>query len=106
MKLKEFTLYELEYSHIIFPAELIQNVKLPNYEYVNFTRNEQGIIVETACILEDRSSVKFNYYFDQEDRLMKLISVDGINVEIIFDRIEEIKRVRNQWDLKMELQSV
>lgn len=94
MKQNLSQLYDLIHGHIILPSELIQNAKLPNYEYVNFQSGIDGLCVETCCVVEDVRKVKFTYHFDKEDRLQKLLSYDGTNVEVVFDRNVEIEKLR------------
>lgn len=90
------SLYDLENGHIILPTELVANAKLPNYEYVNFSANPAGLTAECMCLLEDDTKVIFNYYFDKQDRLLRLIAVDGIHSEVIFDREQEINKSRSR----------
>ncbi|WP_025716416.1 hypothetical protein [Paenibacillus sp. 1-18] len=89
------SLYNLEEGHIILPSELIANAKLPNYEYVKFHSGLEGLTVECCCFLEDNTKVLFNYYFDENDRLLRLISDDFKNQEVLFDRKEEGEKLRN-----------
>ncbi|MFB5678217.1 hypothetical protein ACE3NQ_16450 [Paenibacillus terreus] len=90
------TLYDLEHGHILFPSELIENAKLSNYEYVNFHKSLDGLNVECLCHLDDGSKVLFTYYFDFEDKLMRLISDDGVYTEVLFDRKLEIQKLREK----------
>ncbi|MBN3524655.1 hypothetical protein [Paenibacillus apiarius] len=89
-------LHDLEYGHVLMPSELINNAKLPNYEYVKFSSSPKGLVAECMCVLEDETRAIFNYYFDDKDRLMKLTAVQGTNVETLFDRKDEISKLRMQ----------
>ncbi|RED52891.1 hypothetical protein [Cohnella lupini] len=87
-------LYTLTEGHIITPAELLNNAKLPNYEFVKFSNNSVGLHVE-ACYREaGEAEVLFNYYFDKQDRLQKLIMESGSTLEVLFDRSIEIEKLR------------
>lgn len=88
------SLYDLENGHIIFPYELIANAKLPNYEHVKFSSTFEGLIVECLCVMEDSVRIKFNYHFDKQDRLQKLVAVDGFKCEILFDRDRDAENAR------------
>lgn len=97
MEINFKSLYDLEHGHIIFPSELIANAKLPNYEYVRFNAGSEGLNVECACFIgEDNCKVYFNYYFDKDDKLQKLIAYEGNDVTVLFDRAEEIAKFRNK----------
>ncbi|AFH60597.1 hypothetical protein ACVNS2_07950 [Paenibacillus caseinilyticus] len=102
MKIEIKSLYDLEYGHIILPSELIANAKLPNYESVKFSSIPSGLNVECICFLEDNSRMSFNYYFDKDDRLMKLIANDGTYNEVLFDREVEIKKLRNKIRIEQQ----
>ncbi|ANE45361.1 hypothetical protein SY83_02360 [Paenibacillus swuensis] len=85
-------LYNLIEGHVILPSELIANVKLPNYEFVKFSNGYTGLIVETRCALNDGAIVDFTYYFDKQDKLLKLISQNGSLSEVLFDRELEVQK--------------
>lgn len=95
MNIQIKSLYDLQYGHIILPSELIANAKLPNYEHVKFLTNNDGLVVECLCVTDDGSKVTFNYYFDDQDKLKKLIMFDGLASEVLFDREQEVKKLRN-----------
>jgi hypothetical protein len=89
-------LYTLTEGHIITPAELLANAKLPNYEFVKFSNNGVGLHVE-ACYREvGEAEVLFNYYFDKKDRLQKLTMESGSTLEVLFDRSIEIEKLRSK----------
>lgn len=98
------SLYDLENGHIIFPSELIANAKLPNYEYVKFNNELDGLNVECACLIgEGDAKAYFNYYFDKEDKLQKLIAYQGNEVTVLFDRAEEIVKFRRKLLKKVKV---
>ncbi|WP_339271770.1 hypothetical protein NYE54_09390 [Paenibacillus sp. FSL K6-1330] len=96
MKSGIHSLYNLEEGHIIMPSELIANAKLPNYEYVKFHKGLEGLTVECCCLLDDDTKVLFNYYFDENDRLLRLIADDHEYQEVLFDRYSEAKKLRSK----------
>lgn len=89
-------LYTLTEGHIITPAELLANAKLPNYEYVKFSNNGQGLHVEACYRQEDGALVQFNYYFDGKDRLQRLVMELGTTLEVLFDRTVAIEKLRSK----------
>ncbi|MDF2927687.1 MAG: hypothetical protein K0R57_6601 [Paenibacillaceae bacterium] len=89
-------LYNLENGYIILPSDLIANAKLPNYEHVKFYSNQSGLVVECLCILDDGDKVTFTYYFNSEDKLQRLISEDGMSIEVIFDRRTQSEKLRKR----------
>lgn len=96
MNIQMKSLYDLQYGHIILPSELIANAKLPNYEHVKFFTNNDGLVVECLCLIDDGSKVTFNYYFDHQDKLQKLIMFDELEYEVLFDREQEVDKLRSK----------
>lgn len=90
------SLYNLEEGHIILPSELIGNAKLPNYEYVKFQSGLNGLTVECCCFIDESTKVLFNYYFDENDKLMRLIADDFQSQEVLFDRKEEAEKLKKK----------
>jgi hypothetical protein len=89
-------LYELVYSPILTPYNLVDNAKLPNYDYVNYSKGEKGLIVSMKCELEEGFSVIFDYFFDKKDALQKLIMTSEEGVETLFDRQTDINKIKNR----------
>ncbi|MNO25523.1 hypothetical protein D3C76_153630 [compost metagenome] len=99
-------LYTLTEGHIVTPSELLANAKLPNYEYVKFSNNGIGLHVEARCLVEEGKYVIFNYYFDDADRLQKLVMESGKISEVIFDRIVEIEKLRSKIRITKRLAKI
>lgn len=102
MNIQMKSLYDLQYGHIILPSELIANAKLPNYEHVKFFTNKDGLVVECLCLIDNGSKVTFNYYFDYQDKLLKLIMFDGLEHEVLFDREQEAEKLRSKISYRTE----
>ena len=87
-------LYDLMYSPIVTPWNLVENAKLDNYEYVNYSKSGNGLVVSMKCKLGDCRAI-FNYHFDQNDALqiIKTAYEDG-TVETVFDRQVETDQLR------------
>lgn len=88
-------LYTLTEGYIITPSELLANAKLPNYDYVKFSNNGRGLHVEASCSTADEAKAIFNYYFDEKDRLQKLVMETMGLSEVIFDRVVEIEKLKS-----------
>ena len=48
-------IYDMLYSPIISPYNLLENAKLDNYSYVKYYKNKIGLVAEMQCV--DRKSV-------------------------------------------------
>lgn len=86
-------LYDEIHGPKLTPYELIENVKLPNYISVDFSKDsENNIIAYTKCLLEDGNNGVFTYAFDKDNKLISLKSmVCGVEDEI-YNRKEEIEK--------------
>lgn len=87
-------IYDMLYSPILTPYNLLENVKLSNYKYVKYYKNHIGVVAEMQCFLDDREEKVFYYQFDQNDYLQKIYYYDNGVEEYLFDRelaIEEAK---------------
>lgn len=86
-------LYDEIHGPKISPYELIENVKLPNYISVNFSKDrDNNIIAYTKCLLEDGNNAVFTYAFDEDNKLISLKSlVHGVEEEI-YNRKTEIEK--------------
>ena len=45
-------IYDLLHSPVLTPYNLLENVKLDNYFYVNYYKNEIGIVCEMKCTVK------------------------------------------------------
>src|SRR5690625_6690095 len=67
-------LYDELYSPKVNPEELINNAYLPNYISINFESNQIGLMVTTECIVDNNLEAEYKYQFDNEKRLLTLVS--------------------------------
>jgi len=80
-------LYDLFYSPILTPYNLLENAKLPNYSYVNYYMGENGLIAEMECEMEiTRKHVVFYYHFDKDDKLIEVYMEEDGNKNKVFNR--------------------
>ena len=95
-------LYKLIYSPIVTPYNLIENSKLDNYEYVKYYKSLDGLICEMKCITEDGIEAVFYYNFDDEDKLYKVYMETTDEKKIVFNREEEIEKIRKQYSMNRD----
>lgn len=95
-------IYELMHSPIITPYNLLENAKLGNYNYVNYYKGEMGLIAEMKCSMDDGVDAIFYYYFDVNDKLIKVYEDVQGQKNIVFDREEELTNVRRTYTIKMK----
>lgn len=86
-------IYELLHTPILTPYNLLENVKLNNYSYVNYYKGEIGIICEMKCTNQNSIESKYYYYFDGNDHLYKVFieSPDGGREEL-YNRNSELQK--------------
>lgn len=87
-------LYDEIHGPKLTPYELLENIKLPNYTAVDFSRdNENNIVAYTKCLLESGDNAMFTYVFDNENKLISLRSnIKGVDEEI-YNRKIEIEKI-------------
>lgn len=96
-------IYELLYSPIITPYNLLENAKLDNYEYVNYYKEEHGLVAEMKCIMDGTYNKKvFYYHFDSEDKLYQVYTKMNGKKVCIFDRKQEIENEKNKYLVSKE----
>lgn len=83
-------IYDLLYSPIITPYNLLENAKLPNYSYVNYYKGESGITCEMKCTVEQGVDAVFYYHFDLDDKLQKVYMEESSMKHLVFDRQTEL----------------
>jgi len=90
-------IYKLMYSPIITPYNLLGNVKLDNYAYVNYYKGYDGITCEMKCTTDDGFETIFYYNFDQDDRLYNVyMELDSVKT-LVFDRKTELIELKSQF---------
>jgi len=92
-------LYELLYSPIITPYNLLENAKLDNYDYVNYSKIENGMLVTMKCTIERDLIANFFYFFDDNDCLQMVKMETDEGMETIFDRQSEIEKLKERIQL-------
>ena len=91
-------IYDMLYSPILTPYNLLDNAKLPNYSYVKYYKGNEGIIAEMECDMVDIGSRTFYYCFDQRDFLIKIFMEFEGNKTIVFDRNDEVESAKKVYN--------
>lgn len=101
-------LYELLYSPIVTPYNLLENAKLDNYSYVKYYTGERGLVAEMKCVTKYNIEAIFYYFFNENDHLYKIERDMCNEKEIMFEREEELERVKNEYinSKKIEKQAI
>lgn len=90
-------IYQAIYSPIITPYNLVDNAKLPNYNYVKYYKNEIGLVVEMECYLEGEGNRIFYYCFDENNFLQEIYMNYNSEKSLVFSRTEEIEKAKTKY---------
>lgn len=90
-------IYDMMYSPILTPYNLLENAKLDNYKYVKYYSNNIGIVAEMQCAIADDDIKTFYYQFDNRDFLQEIYCDLNGEKDIIFKRDTEIKDAKNEY---------
>ncbi|WP_039233407.1 hypothetical protein [Clostridium novyi] len=90
-------IYDLLYSPIITPYNLLENAKLDNYKYVKYYKGKTGLVCEMKCSIEFEGEAIFYYHFDDKDSLSKIYMRQDGKRSILFDRSSELKNTKLQY---------
>ena len=85
-------IYDMLYSPIISPYNLLENAKLENYSYVKYFTNEEGLVAEMQCVIPGEGEMVFYYQFDKKDYLQRINQNTMEKKNIVFSR-------KKQWRL-------
>lgn len=86
--------YNMLYSPILTPWNLVDNAKLDNYKYVNYSRHNDMIMCEMLCQIDDEEVI-FRYFFSMDDNLMKITMINKNETTTLFDRNVEIATIKS-----------
>lgn len=90
-------IYDLLYSPIVTPYNLLENAKLDNYSYVNYSKGKDGLIAEMKCNIEYEGEAIFYYHFDIEDKLSKIFMNKNGKTDLVFDRKTELENAKKSY---------
>lgn len=94
-KIKE--IYDLLYSDIVTPYNLLDNLFLDEYESVNYFKEDSKVVCR---LMHKKDGVEdvFYYYFDEENKLETIINeIDGRR-DIMFNREKELSTAVNGYN--------
>ena len=90
-------IYDMLYSPILTPYNLLENVKLPNYSYVKYYTNSIGVVAEMKCTIDGNYEKIFYYQFDKKDFLQKIYCETDGTQEVLFDRAIETETAKANY---------
>ena len=90
-------IYKLTNFAILTPSNLLNNIKLENYEEIRYYKDNGDLICEMVSI-EDKEVVRYIYTFDLSDKLNKAIIYFGTETMEIFNRDKKLKKCLSQYD--------
>ncbi len=90
-------IYDLLYSPILTPYNLLDNAKLDNYSYVKYYKGTDGIIAEMKCTIDSEGEAIFYYHFDSKDSLSKIYMNKHDKNELVFDRKFELENEKRLY---------
>jgi len=90
-------IYNMLYSPIITPYNLLENAKLDNYSYVKYYKDNNGVIAEMECLITGEGMKTFYYHFDKKDYLQKVYIKNDCAKQIIFDRGEQLEKSKAEY---------
>ncbi|MGI6085222.1 MAG: hypothetical protein ACOYIF_07210 [Acetivibrionales bacterium] len=88
-------------DEIVFPDQLVRNMKIPGYEELKYTRIDGLLNAEFTFKNEYGGEVFFRYFFDEFDKLVKAEIDESGKITVIFNRSQEISNT--QGALKKQL---
>ena len=99
-------IYDMLYSPVLTPYNLIENVKLPNYRYLKYYTNNIGVVAEMQCAVDENEEKIFYYQFDQKDYLQKIYYYDNGVEESVFDRKLALDEAKENYYTNVSLDCV
>ena len=92
-------LYQLVFSPMVKPENLLDNIRLENYKSVSFSRTSDGLMATMKCAVENEICV-FIYRFDEREYLQRVEMKSPTGWKTVFDRREATGTVHRLLDLK------
>lgn len=89
-------IYNLTYTPLVTPFNLLNNLKLDNYHEINFHKRNGEIVAQIKCTIDNKMST-FEYIFNSDNFLMKITHIDKSGNEILFDRNSELSTDRDDY---------
>lgn len=96
-------IYDMLYSPIISPYNLLENAKIDNYNYVKYYMNKIGLVAEMQCVIPGEGERIFFYQFDKKDYLQMIYEGTIEKKNIIFSREEAIISAKDEYYLSKSI---
>lgn len=90
-------IYDLTYSPLLTPYNLIETLKLDNYISLNMKKGSLGIISEITCEI-DNKNITFIYEFDKNDYILNIYYHEDGNKIYLFNRSEALQDHKNAYN--------
>ncbi len=90
-------IYELKFSSLTTPWNLMENALLDNYEYVKYYKAHNELVVEMKCINFNSFNI-FYYHFDIQNKLIKInLEQENGTTELMFSRQAELEKLLEEY---------
>lgn len=96
-------IYDMLYSPIISPYNLLENAKLDNYSYVKYYKNKIGLVAEMKCVIPDEGERVFFYQFDKKGYLQIIYEGTIEKKNVIFSREDAIISAKEEYYLSTSI---
>lgn len=90
-------IYDLTYSPLLTPYNLIETLKVDNYISLNMKKNDIGIVAEISCLI-DNDVYTFIYEFDKNDYILSLYYYENNNIHYLFNRNEDLQSLKDIYN--------
>ncbi len=95
-------IYDMLYSPIVTPYNLLENAKLENYSYVKYYKEDHEMVAEMACEISGEGKKIFYYFFDSKDYLQRICVSNKGTKEVVFSRDVAVKNAKEAYYLAKE----
>lgn len=89
-------IYELTYSPLLTPYNLLDNLSLDNYLSINYTKIDNDILSKITCLIDDRN-IDFFYLFDEKQFLKEIYYYENNIKEYLFNRDADLTKYRSTY---------
>lgn len=90
-------IYNMMYSPIVTPYNLLENAKLDNYSYVKYYKINDCLIAEMECSIPGEGTKIFYYEFDSNDYLQTIFMQSNGIKEKVFEREVAIADAKKEY---------
>ncbi|MED4904078.1 hypothetical protein [Parageobacillus thermoglucosidasius] len=88
-------LWEAMYLNPVWPHELLENAKDPEYKNISFKPLDAGLEVE-LLFMDEGQLVKAVYLFDSNDYLQRAVMYENEHESVIYDRNQLVTNIMNE----------